>query len=260
MCFRIIEVSGIASTISTSTMLATSIKDLSSIPPPPSSLHSVPGMTVGARFRLICCLMLLHTKHVVRARLLDACSPGSSDWPDVLPLVERTTEIVRCNDPYCCWSSPWCSGCATSPMYLWLDRHSGWASRPGRSARLRPTYQTQPAQRSTLPRFHTHSYFDDAWATLVVRQWWKVLRKCRGREVDVLRRQEHVPNTFALSYVHASSTLAGCAVQQWRMRRIRWLPFAEAISVAGQRGNGFYVLGTSTLSVLNWWTIKVTFT
>jgi len=80
MRLRIIEDSGIASAMSTWTRLASSTKDPTSTPPPTSQLQRV--------WDDQCCkihaetLLDVATDHVLRARLLAACSPGSGDWLD----------------------------------------------------------------------------------------------------------------------------------------------------------------------------------
>ena len=145
MRLRIIEDSGIASAMSTWTRLATSSKDMTFTPSPPSKLQRV--------WDDQCCkiqvetLLDVATDHVVRARRLAACSPGSSDWLDALSLSSvGLHEIGQCNDPYCCWTSPRCTNCAATRVCLWFHRHCGWASRPVLSPRLWPTCEAQSSQ------------------------------------------------------------------------------------------------------------------
>jgi hypothetical protein len=84
MRLRITEDSGIASAMSTWTRLASNSKDPTSTLPPTSQLQRV--------WDDQCCklqvetLLDVATDHVVRARLLAACSPGSGDWLDALHL------------------------------------------------------------------------------------------------------------------------------------------------------------------------------
>ena len=213
MRLRIIEDSGIASAMSTSTRLATSSKDLTFTPSPPSKLQRVLGMTSAARFRIqVETLLDVATDHAVRARLLAACSPGSGDWLDALPLssvglkLDNTTIRIAAGlrlgapivQPHVCV----CGSTVT------MDGHHGLSCRRGSGRHARHNHLNDLLCRAfistgTVATRKPHSMCTSGGKRPdgVTQMPWK-----KGR---CLVWDATSPNTFATSYVHASSTLAG---------------------------------------------------
>ena len=65
-------------------------------------------------------LLVVVTDHVVTARLLAAYSPGSWRRARCIAPIQRRAEIGQCNDPYCCWTSPWCTALWSANMAVVL--------------------------------------------------------------------------------------------------------------------------------------------
>ena len=212
MRLRIIEDSGIASAMSTWTRLATSSKDLSFTPSPPSKLQRV--------WDDQCCkiqvetLLDVATDHVVRARLLAACSPGSGDWLDALPLSSvglkldnatiRIAAGLRLGAPIV---QPHVCVCGST---VTVDGHHGLSCRRGSGRHARHNQLNDLLCRAfistgTLATREPHSLCTSGGKRPdgVTQMPWK-----RGR---CLAWDATCPNTFAASYVRASSTLAGSA-------------------------------------------------
>lgn len=212
MRLRIIEDSGIASAMSAWTRLATSSKDLTSTPSPPSQLQRV--------WDDQCCkvqietLLDVATDDVVRARLLAACSRGSGDWLDALPLSSAGLKLdnatiriaagLRLGAPIV---QPHVCVCGST---VTVDGHHGLSCRRGSGRHVRHNQLNDLLCRAfistgTLATREPHSLCTSGGKRPdgVTQMPWK-----RGR---CLAWDATCPNTFATSYVRASSTLAGSA-------------------------------------------------
>jgi len=111
--------------------------------------HRVPGMTSAATFGRKCCSMLPHSmssEFVFLLHALRSPATGSMHCP-----VQCRTKIGKYNDPYCCWTSPWCTSCTTSRVCLWLHGHHDLSCRHGSG---RHAMEASPAERSILSHFH----------------------------------------------------------------------------------------------------------